>query len=132
MSEIFLLAFGEGGKKTEERLGQLCSWSDSCKDWLTIYGSLYYFVEFCVCLKVSIVKQVWNYSKFTLVLSIKLDWIKKEKVLNQTCMGYFKSNQVFDNIRNDFPYIKAIYFTTGFFAKLQQIDLRLCSIIFRL
>ena len=58
MSEIFLLAFGEGGKKTEERLGQLCSWSDSCKDWLTIYGSLYYFVEFCVCLKVSIVKQV--------------------------------------------------------------------------
>ena len=132
MSEIFLLAFGEGGKKTEERLGQLCSWSDSCKDWLTIYGSLYYFVEFCVCLKVSIVKQVWNYSKFTLVLSIKLDWIKKEKVLNQTCMGYFKSNQVSDNIRNDFPYIKAIYFTTGFFAKLQQIELRLCSIIFRL
>lgn len=132
MSEIFLLAFGEGGKKTEERLGQLCSWSDSCKDWSTIYGSLYYFVEFCVCLKVSIVKQVWNYSKFTLVLSIKLDWTKKEKVLNQTCMGYFKSNQVSDNIRNDFPYIKAIYFTTGFFAKLQQIELRLCSIIFRL
>lgn len=132
MSEIFLLAFGEGGKKTEERLGQLCSWSDSCKDWSTIYGSLYYFVEFCVCLKVSIVKQVWNYSKFTLVLSIKLDWIKKEKVLNQTCMGYFKSNQVSDNIRNDFPYIKAIYFTTGFFAKLQQTELRLCSIIFRL
>ena len=46
-------------------------------------------------------------------------------------MWYFKSNQVFDNIRNDLPYIKAIYFTTGFFAKLQQIDLRLYSIIFR-
>ena len=62
---------------------------------------------------------------------MKLDRIKKEELLNQTFMWYFKSNQVFDNIRNDLPHIKAIYFTTGFFAKLQQIDLRLYSVIFR-
>ena len=58
MPEIFLLAFGVGGKRTEEWFGQLCSWDDSCKDWLIIHGNSYYFVEFCVCLKVSIVKQV--------------------------------------------------------------------------
>lgn len=47
--------------------------------WCVHENFLYYFVEFCVCLEVTIVKQVWEYYRFTLVLSIKLYWINTFK-----------------------------------------------------